>query len=277
MPLRTGIGATTYQEYMIGPGAVYYNWVSAAAPGTLLGETKGGNTFEVIPTFHEYEPDGSYGHVEDHTVISAAVIRLTANLYGVTIANILRVLPGSQADNYELVHVPAEYIGKATAGADAFTPLGAGAIIFSSLKVYEDAGGGLGPTLLVKDTNYTVNTANGLITEVGVDGYTTDSYILVEYDYDKGGGDTLSIITLNNIVTGDELSNIAIVGEISDVDKTKDAVLVVENALCMNGLTLALPGGNREAVVMPAIFEGHWATSDLKLSAAPFKIVYDLA
>lgn len=88
-----------------------------------------------------------------------------------------------------LTHVPVEYIGVATSSQDAFTPLGGGDIVFSSLKVYEDAGDGLGPTLLALGTNYTVDTDTGEITEVGVDGFTDDSHILVEYDYNADSGD----------------------------------------------------------------------------------------
>lgn len=273
MPLRTGIGADTYKEYLIGPGAVYYNWQSNAVPGTLLGETKGGNVFEVIPTFHETEPDGAFGHVEDHTRIASVIIRLTANLLSITSANILKTLAGSESANYNVIHIPAEYLGTALCGAPTTKSLeGSTSIMSDTLHVYQDTSGA--PVELALGTDYTWSAKNGDITLLS--GHVpTSASITAMYDYNSGTGGTMTIITMDQLVTGDELANIAIVGEISDVDKTLDAVLVVKNALCMNGLTLTLPAESRGETVMTAIFEGHWDTSDLTLSNAPFQIRYD--
>jgi len=274
MPLREGIGTNTYKEYLIGPGAVYYNWQSNAAPGTCLGETKGGNVFEVIPTFHEYEPDGAYGHIEDHTRISGLTVRLTANLYGVTAANILKTLAGSTSSNYNIIHVPAEYLGaaKTAAGPTTKTLQGSTSIMSDTLRVYQDTSGA--PVLLTRGTGYTWSAGNGDITLLSGQ-VPTSASITAEYDYNSGTGGTMTIITQGQLVTGDELTNIAIVGEISDVAKTLDCVCIVENALCMNGLTLTLPGGSREAAVMTAIFEGHWTVADVTLAGAPYSIRYD--
>ena len=276
MPIREGIGELTYQEYLVGPGAVYVKAgaYTNAEPGTCLGETKGGNTFEVIPTYHEYEPDGALGHLKNHTVISSVVIRLTANLYGVTLANLARLLPGSAIAENDIVHVPTEWGILAVEGAaQSFTPFGAAAIVFSTLKVYTDDGTNI-PVLLVEDTDYTVNTATGEITEITTQ-WDDDSNILVEYDYTVATGANYSTITLDKIDGDDYIQTVAIVGEVSDIVKTEDAVLIVKNALCMNGVTLSLPGGSKEAAVMTAIFEGHWDPAEaITLANAPFEIRY---
>lgn len=272
MPLRTGIGANTYKEYLIGAGMLYYNWASIASPGTALGETKGGNVFEVIPTFHETEPDGAYGHVEDHTRISRVDIRLTANLISVTGANVLKTLAGSQTSNVNIIHIPAEFIGVAK-GATSFSNLvGSSSILSDTLRVYVDTSGA--PSLLARGTDYTWDATSGFI-DIVAGALVASSSVTCAYDYDSGTGNTLSVITMDQLVTGDELSNIAIVGELSDVAKVNDAVLIVKNALCMNGLTLTLGAGTRDETVLTAIFEGHWDTSDLTLSNAPFEIRWD--
>ena len=157
MALRHGISTSTYEQYVVGPGAVYYNWASNASPGTCLGETKGGNIFEVIPTFHEYAPDGTYGHLEDHTRISGMTVRLTANLYNVTAANILKTLAGSASTNYNIIHIPAEYLGaaKTAAGPTTKTLAGSTSIMSDTLRVYQDTAGT--PVLLVQGTGYTLS------------------------------------------------------------------------------------------------------------------------
>ena len=273
MALRHGVDATSYENYLIGPGAVYMNWESNASKGTLLGETKGGNVFEVIPTFHEVEPDGAMGHILDHTRISRIDVRLTVNLLSVTSANILLAIAGSTSTDRNIIHVPAEFLGPAGSKTlTTLTPLGTTSILSDTLKVYQDTGSA--PTLLTPAVNYTWSASNGNI-YVNSSGLADDSSITCQYDYDSGSADTMTVITmLDAIAHGGEADNIAIVGEISDTTKTNDCTLILYNAYCMNGLTLTLPGGSEEETVMTLIFEGHWDTGDLTLSEAPFEIRY---
>jgi len=252
---------------------VYANWQSNAVKGTLLGETRGGNVFEVVPTFHEVEPDGAMGHVLDHTRISRVDVRLTVNLLSVTSANILLALAGSTSTDRNIIHVPTEFLGLAASDAvTTLTPLGTKSILSDTLKVYQDTG--IGPTLLTVATHYTWSGANGNI-YINSIGLSASASITCQYDYDSGTADTMTIITmLDAIAHGGETDNIAIVGELSDTGHTNDCTLILYNAYCMNGLTLTLPGGSEEETVMTLIFEGHWDTSDLTLSEAPFEIRY---
>ncbi len=71
-----------------------------------------------------------------------------------------------------------------------------------------------------------------------------------------------------NIATGDYLENIAFVGKTLE---GKNIIVILENALCTNGLELE--GKNKEAGVVALTFECHAElTSDL--DTLPFKIYY---
>jgi hypothetical protein len=101
--VRHGVSANTPDRLLIDAGAVYFkatdDW-TVASPGTLLGATRGGNTFEVTRTIKRIDPDGSKGPVKGFRRIEDVVAVLTANLIEITEANLLMALPGSSATSH---------------------------------------------------------------------------------------------------------------------------------------------------------------------------------
>ncbi len=100
---RHGVTSNTPNRILIDAGAVYFkatdDW-TVASPGTLLGATKGGNTFEVNRTIKRMDPDGAKGPVRGFRRIEEVVAILTANLIEITEANLLMALPGSSAASH---------------------------------------------------------------------------------------------------------------------------------------------------------------------------------
>lgn len=92
-----GVSANTAARLLIDAGAVYLGWTSVAAPGTLLGATKDGNTFELDRRFIDVRPDGSIGPIKGFRRRDEIIGKLTVNLMEITEANLLVALPGATA------------------------------------------------------------------------------------------------------------------------------------------------------------------------------------
>ncbi len=97
---KHGVTSNTPDRIVVDAGAVYYkatdDW-SVAAPGTLLGATRGGNVFEVNRTIKDMQPDGAKGKVKGFQRLETVEATLTVNLIEITEDNILKALPGSAA------------------------------------------------------------------------------------------------------------------------------------------------------------------------------------
>ena len=104
MARRHGVISTTFQNIIIDSGAVYKNYVSPAALGTLLGATRGGNTFTIETEYKEIEVDGAHGPVKNGRRITQVVAKLTANFLAIDKEAILLNLPGSSAANVGVTH-----------------------------------------------------------------------------------------------------------------------------------------------------------------------------
>lgn len=78
------------------------------------------------------------------------------------------------------------------------------------------------------------------------------------------------ITTKGKIELSDYLTNIAFVGRLSG--SSKPVVIVIENAISLEGLTIKTADKN-EAVV-PVVFRGHYDENNVESGAAPFKIYW---
>jgi len=113
--VKHGVSANTPDRILIDAGAVYTGWTSVAAPGTLLGATKGGNVFEVNRTIRRIDPDGAKGPVKGFRRVEEVVATLTVNLIEITEANLLLALAGSAAADHVITGAEiddSDYISK---------------------------------------------------------------------------------------------------------------------------------------------------------------------
>jgi len=271
--LQTGITAAAVNRYLRGPGKVYKEFTSIAAPGALLGETKGGSTFDWGLEFHDVEPDGAMGLIEGHRFISKCVPSLEVNLLEHTATNWQGgFLPAADsADRTPVAQV--EYLGVGTAIDGTGVALaGAANVIASSLEIwYGDAAAGVS-TLAVLNTDYTFTTATGTVIRPGSGSSIGDAQeVTAKYTYDStASGDAYNIITPGQVAAADHWTNIALVCELSNQTYTNPyCVFIVKNCLSEAG-TISIPAGAVEEAVLPVKFMGFFDPSaGLTLANAP--------
>lgn len=104
MTRRHGVISTTYQNLVIDSGAVYTGYTAPASLGTLLGATRGGNTFTIETEYKEMEVDGAHGPVKSGRRITQVVAKLTCNFLAIDRDIILLNLPGSAAADEGVTH-----------------------------------------------------------------------------------------------------------------------------------------------------------------------------
>lgn len=103
MSKRTGVTATTVEQFLIGPGAVYKNWTDLATPGTLLGATIGGNQVTITREYHVPELDGALGPVKGTRRLIREVPVVVANLVEITKENLMLALAGATSADHPAV------------------------------------------------------------------------------------------------------------------------------------------------------------------------------
>jgi len=85
---KTGVGADSQDRIIIDAGAVYLGFLSVDNPGTLLGATRGGNTFELARTIRRMEADGARGPVKGFRRVEEVVATIKANMMEITAENL---------------------------------------------------------------------------------------------------------------------------------------------------------------------------------------------
>lgn len=98
-----GVTDDTYRRFLIDAGAVHVGFTSIASPGTLLGATRGGNTFTIEAEMKDMPVDGAKGRVKGHQRLTKVNASMTVNLVEITRANLLLALPGASAANFPSV------------------------------------------------------------------------------------------------------------------------------------------------------------------------------
>ena len=89
---KHGVSTDSPDRLLIDAGAVYLGFLSVANPGTLLGATRGGNTFDLTRTIKRVEADGARGPVKGFRRIEEVVATIKANMMELTAENLRRAI-----------------------------------------------------------------------------------------------------------------------------------------------------------------------------------------
>jgi len=95
MVVKHGVSTDSADRILVDAGAVYFNFYDADYPGTLLGATRGGNTFELARTIRRMEADGAKGPVKGFRRVEEVVATIKANMLELTAENLRRALAGA--------------------------------------------------------------------------------------------------------------------------------------------------------------------------------------
>lgn len=98
--MKNGITASTVNNLLIGPGALYKNFVNPATPGTLIGATTGGNTARINREYYTPEIDGVLGPLKGSVRLVKEVPEIEATLVEITKENLMLALTGSAQASY---------------------------------------------------------------------------------------------------------------------------------------------------------------------------------
>ena len=272
--LQTGISAAAVNRYLRGPGKAYKDFTSIAVPGTLLGETKGGATFDWGLEFHDTEPDGAMGLIEGHRFISKCIPSLEVNLLENTATSWTGgFLPAGDSTN-ETPTAQVEYLGVGSDVRSGVAITGGGDTDFATLEIWSGTGTTGATTLKTITTDYTVNETTGAVTAVATSGTGTIAdadEVTAKYTYDStAGSDAYNVITPGQIATTDHWNNVALVCELSNQTYTNPyCVFIVKNCLSEAG-SVTIPAGALEEAVLPIKFFGFFNPADgLTLANAP--------
>ena len=92
---KHGVTTDSPDRILIDAGAIYLGFLDATSPGTLLGATRGGNTFELARTIRRMEVDGAKGPVKGFRRIEEVVATIRANMLELTAENLRRAIAGA--------------------------------------------------------------------------------------------------------------------------------------------------------------------------------------
>ena len=92
---KHGVTTDSPDRILIDAGAIYLGFIDADSPGTLLGATRGGNSFELARTIRRMEADGAKGPVKGMRRIEEVVATIRANMLELTAENLRRAIAGA--------------------------------------------------------------------------------------------------------------------------------------------------------------------------------------
>lgn len=98
--MLNGYSASTPQHLLLDAGKLYTGFESPASLGTLIGATRGGNTFTYTPELKDIGFDGAPGKVKGMKRIVGATVTLDVNLLEVTPDILKLATPGLGAADY---------------------------------------------------------------------------------------------------------------------------------------------------------------------------------
>lgn len=108
---RTAVTKQTIENLVIDSGVIYKNYVDGDNPGTLLGATRDGNTFNVEREMRTPELDGAKGPVKGLPRLGTETAKITAKFAEFTTELIQAALPGTEVTD-KLTHDEIRSIGK---------------------------------------------------------------------------------------------------------------------------------------------------------------------
>lgn len=254
-----GVSSTTHEKLLIDAGAVYLGFLSADNPGTLLGATKGGNTYEINTTILDVRPDGSIGPIKGFRRIGEVVVKLTVNLLEITAENLRRAL-GIDSYSSGTTLVSDEAVGDGDGITKEFALDHGNVLENSEIITIEGAA-------QVRGTDYTMDYDTGTIQFVVAPGSGASYSIVATYTYISGD----ALIAGEEVTDSCYVDSVALLGTLAGF--TNPVICKLTNALCDAGLSIKL--APKEEAVPQIVFTGHYLSSDL--SARPFSIEYPVS
>lgn len=115
MARRHGVTAETYERLVIDAGEVRLGFTDMSSLGTLLGATRGGNTFVVEQEIKDMPVDGAKGPVKGGRRITKVTAKLTLNMIEWTTDIIKLALPGASEADYPAITPTHDLITRALA------------------------------------------------------------------------------------------------------------------------------------------------------------------
>lgn len=100
MARQSGVTTNTFSRFIIDAGAVYKNYNVGTGVGTLLGATRGGNSFSIQLEQREMEVDGARGPVKGGKRIVGINVSITANFLEMSDALLLAMNPAATSASY---------------------------------------------------------------------------------------------------------------------------------------------------------------------------------
>ena len=261
--VKHGISTDTPDRLLIDSGAVYLGFHDADSPGTLLGATRGGNSFELTRTIRRIDPDGARGPVKGFRRIEEVVAVIKANMLELTAENLRRAIAG------------AYYSSGTTLVENEAAGTGDGVTIKFNLA--HSPGVENSETVTVaavektRGTDYAMDYANGQIQFFVAPANT--AAIVATYTY----------VSAAAVIAGREVSegtatifdsyidNVVIVGTLTG--KTNPVIVEITNALCDAGFSIAM--APKDEAVIELTFTGHYANTDL--ATEPWSVIYPAA
>jgi len=259
---KHGVSTDSPDRILIDSGALYFDFIDADSPGTLLGATRGGNSFELARTIRRMEADGARGPVKGLRRIEEVVATIKANMLELTAENLRRAIAGSIYSSGTSL-IEDEAVGNGDAEAVEFA-LDHGAIEQNSVSV---AVADREAQVLL--TDFTIDYDTGTIYFVVAPGdgkAITATYYYASTDAVIGGESTE--LDKYNIKDAAYIGNVVIVGTLTG--KTNPVIVKITNALCDGALSLSM--APKDEAVPALTFTGHYSNADL--DTEPWEIIF---
>lgn len=100
MSKYNGVTDKTYERFLVDAGAVYVGFTSPSNLGTLLGATRGGNSFQIETEIKNMNVDGAPGRVKGDARITKSNASMKIKLVEITTSALLLALPGATAADF---------------------------------------------------------------------------------------------------------------------------------------------------------------------------------
>jgi len=255
-----GVSTDTPDRVLLNAGAVYLGFYDATNTGTLLGATKGGNTFEVNQTVRDIRPDGSAGPIKGFRRIEEVVVTLKVNMLEFTAENLRRAIAGA-AYSAGTTTITTENCGNGNGVLTEFD-LDHNPVVENSEIVYIE---GVAQT---RGTNYTMDYDAGTIQFVSAPGSGESYTITCTYDYVSGSGAFTGGEIDDTAATGSYVDNVTLVMKLSGY--TNPAIFQLEN--CLMTAPFTLNGAPKDEAVSVLTFTGHYAVT--ALTTPPWSVEY---
>jgi len=101
MARQHGIAAATYDKLLLDSGGIYTDFVTPAAPGTLLGATRGGSVFKRLPTYKDTPYEGVPGQVVGQKHLVGEAVTLETTIISFDTDNLNKAIPNSAVTSYD--------------------------------------------------------------------------------------------------------------------------------------------------------------------------------